>query len=76
MHVTAFYARDRLLGMTEMITVKEYARRLGVGLTTAHKLLRQDPTGVHHYTTGKKPMVRVEAAMVDRFLNRTAKKPA
>lgn len=60
----------------EMITVKEYARRLGVGLTTAHKLLKKDPTGVHVYSTGKKPLVRVEAAMVDRFLTRTAKKSA
>lgn len=57
----------------EMLRVREAAVRLGVGRTSAWRILRKEP-GVHLiYTPGsKKPIITVEAAVVDRILRRTA----
>lgn len=57
----------------EMLSVKEAAARLGVKRTSAWRILRKEP-GVHLiYTPGsKKPIIRAEAAVVDRILRRTA----
>jgi predicted DNA-binding transcriptional regulator YafY len=63
---------------TEMITVKEFARRLGVSLETARRIARSESSGVHvWFTPGstKKPMIRIEAGVVDRIMRRSTLKP-
>ncbi len=59
--------------VVKLISVKEAAKRLGVGKTSAYKLLANEP-GVHRiYTPGsKKPMIKIEAQVTDRILRRTA----
>lgn len=61
------------MSKTEMLTIKESAVRLGLGLTSAYKLLKNEP-GVHRiFMPGsKKPVIRVEPAVIERILRRTA----
>lgn len=59
--------------VVEMISVSEATRRLGISKTSAYKILNKEP-GVHriHTPGSKKPIIRVEAQVVDRILRRSA----
>jgi predicted DNA-binding transcriptional regulator YafY len=62
----------------EMITVKEFAKRLGVSLETARRIARSESSGVHvWFTPGstKKPMIRISSTVVDRIMRRSTLKP-
>lgn len=56
-----------------MLTVKQAAALLGLGLTTTYRIIEKEP-GVHYIRPpgSKKPIIRVESAVVERILKRSA----
>lgn len=59
--------------MPEKLTVKQCQERLGVTRSSTYRLLAHEP-GVHRiFRAGsKKPMIRVDATVIDRILQRSA----
>jgi hypothetical protein len=58
--------------MPEMLTMKQCGQRLGVPKSTVYKLLDREE-GVHRYMVpgSKRPIIRVEASVIDRILRRS-----
>jgi transposase len=56
-----------------LLNLKEAAKRLGVSLATARRLLRREP-GVNLIRTpgSKRTMMRIDPSVIERILRRTA----
>lgn len=58
---------------TELLKVRDAASRLHLSESSVRRILAAEKTGVHRiFTPGRnKPMVRVEAQVIDRILRRS-----
>jgi hypothetical protein len=54
--------------MSEQLTVKQFQMELGFNRSSAYRILAHEP-GVHRYFVpgSKKPIIRVDRAVVDRI---------
>jgi hypothetical protein len=75
-HLGAGWFYEDLVERTEMgekLTIKQCQERLGCARSTTYKLLAHEPGVYRYYIAGsKKPIIRVDAAVIDRILQRSA----
>jgi predicted DNA-binding transcriptional regulator AlpA len=58
--------------MAEKLTIKECQKRLGTSRSTTYRLLNHEPGVFRFFAPGsKKPVVRVDASVIDRILERS-----
>ena len=59
--------------MAEKLTIKQCQERLGATRSTTYRLLAHEPGVYRYFVPGsKKPSIRVDAAVIDRILQRSA----
>lgn len=61
------------MNKSEKLTVKQCQERLGVSRATMYKMLAHEPGVLRMFIPGsKKPIIRVDASVIERILRRSA----